>query len=110
MRSLVLAVAFAAPLSAVAATPNPGTYTSPMSRQHAAKDEMVYLTFISQTPQDREVQIGNEVYRVRYNAETHVLVPVGSVVREYSQSNSRVNGVELMQVSASDTDRTVTLK
>ena len=55
MRSLVLALALAAPLSAVAA---PNTFTRPV-RMHVAKPQTVLLTFVNSTSQDRELVVGN---------------------------------------------------
>jgi hypothetical protein len=107
MRSLILALAFAAPLSAVAATPK---YTSPMSNVHQQKQEMVYLTFVNHTSQDREVQIGDDVYKMRLNSMLHIYAPVGSTIRTYSETNSKINGQELMQVAASDRDASIFLK
>jgi hypothetical protein len=106
MRSLILALAFAAPLSAVAATP---TYTSPMSNVHQAKPQEVYLTFINHTAQDREVKVGTDVYKMNLNSVIHVYAPVGSSVQVYSMTNSKVNGQEQMQVQSSDYDRSIYL-
>ncbi len=106
MRSLILALAFAAPLSAVAATP---TFTSPMSNVHQPKPQEVFLTFINHTNQDREVRIGNEQYKMRLNSEIHISVPVGSTVRLFSETNSKVNGRELMTVQPNDANREIQL-
>jgi len=112
MRSIIFALALAAPVGAVAATPNPTpSYSDPMTtvRQHQA-EQVVFLTFVNHTSQDREVRIGDKQYKVRYDSVLHVYAPVGSVVRQYSEQNSQMNGQELMQVSASDRDKSVFLK
>jgi hypothetical protein len=108
MRSIVLALAFAAPLSAVAATPN--TFTTPDVHTHAAKPQTVFVTLVNRTSQDREVVIGGDVYKLNYNSKLNVSAPVGSSVKVYSQTNSKVNGQELMQVSAADENKTIELK
>jgi hypothetical protein len=108
MRSLIFALALAAPVSAVAATP---TYSNPMTTAHQQqKEQLVFLTFVNFTPQDREVRIGNKQYKIRYDSLLHVYAPVGSVVRQFCEQNTKVNGQELMQVSASDTNKSVFLK
>ena len=107
MRSLVLALAFAAPVSAVAATP---MYSNPLSSIHHAKEQVVFMTFVNYTVQEREVRIGNTQYKVPYNSVLHVYAPVGSPVFVYGDVNSKVNGQELMRVSANDEDRSVFLK
>jgi hypothetical protein len=108
MRSLILALALAAPVSAVAATP---TYSNPMTTAHQQqKEQAVFLTFVNYTPQDREVRIGNIIYEIRYDSVLHVYAPVGSDVREYSDQNTKIAGLKLMQVSASDRDKSVFLK
>ncbi len=112
MRSIVLAVAIAtslaAPMGAVAATPH--TFTTPTSARHQIKPTEVFLTFQNMTSQDRELVVGEEVFKLRYNTTLHVHLPVGSVVRVYSQTNSKVNGQELMQVAETDANTTVNLK
>ena len=109
MRSIVLALAFAAPLSAVAATPN--TFTTPdVHRSHEAKPQQVLVTFMNHTSQDREVQIGSDVYKLNYNSKLNVIAPVGSSVKVYSQTNSKVNGQELMQVAATDQNKSIELR
>jgi hypothetical protein len=108
MRSLLLALAFAAPVCAVAATPD---YTHPISAVHSQeREQVVFLTFVNYTPQDREVRVGNLQYKVRYDTVLHVYAPVGSVVRVFSEQNSKINGQELMQVSANDRNKSVFLK
>ena len=107
MRSLILAPALAAPVSAVASAPN---YSNPMSTSRHAKVQEVYLTFVNYTVQDRELVIDGEKYKVPYLATAHVLAPVGSPVFEYSETNTKVNGQELMRVSANDADKCILLK
>jgi hypothetical protein len=107
MRSLILALAFAAPVCAVAATP---TYASPTTTEHRAKIQEVYVTFVNHTSQEREVRVGHMQYKLRYNSTIHAMLPVGSVVTVYSNENSKVNGQALMQVSANDEDRAVFLQ
>jgi hypothetical protein len=107
MRSLILAVALAAPVSAVASAP---MYSNPLNSMHQAKEQVVFLTFVNYTVQDREVQIGNYRYRIPYLGTIRVLAPVGSPVFVYSEMNSKVNGQVLMRVSANDADKSVILK
>jgi hypothetical protein len=112
MRSILavvtLAVSIAAPLSAVASTRT--TFTTPTSVRHQPRTQEVYVTFRNTTSQDRELVIGDQSFKVRNNANISIIIPVGSVIRVYSQTNSKVNGQELMQVSAADADSTVVLK
>lgn len=56
------------------------------------------------------MRIGNTQYKVPYNSVLHVYAPVGSPVFVYGDVNSKVNGQELMRVSANDEDRSVFLK
>lgn len=109
MRSILIALVLAAPLSAVAATP---TYSNPMMVVHHYKqqEQMVPLTFINHTSQEREVRIGDTKYIMRINTVFHTFVPVGSLVRVYSNQNSKVNGQELMLVTANDADRSIVLR
>jgi hypothetical protein len=107
MRSIMLALVLAAPVSAVAATPN---YTNPMTTAHRVKPEEVRLTFVNHTPSEREVRIGDQQYRIRNNSEFHVLVIVGSVVSVYSDQDSKINGQQIIQVSAKDANSAVFLK
>ncbi|MBW4040128.1 MAG: hypothetical protein HIU91_14940 [Acidobacteria bacterium] len=109
MRSILIALALAAPLSAVAATP---TYSNPMTslRHHAPKEELVPLTFVNNSSQEREVLIGDTKYVLRLQTTFEARVPVGSVVRVYSNQNTKVNGQELMQVSAADANKRVMLR
>ncbi len=106
MRSIALILAFAAPLSAVAA---PNTFTRP-TRMHEQKPQTVFMTFVNYTPQDREVQIGNVMYKIQYDTVAHFYAPVGSTVRVFSKTNSKINGQELIQVTAADRDRSIILK
>jgi len=106
MRSLIFALALAAPISAVASTP---TYSNPMSRSHHAKVDEVYLTFVNYSVQDRELVIDGEKYKIPYLSTKHILAPVGSPVFVYSETNSKVNGQELMRVSPSDADKSILL-
>ena len=107
MRSLILALALAAPVSAVAAAP---TYSNPLSDMHHQKEQVVFMTFVNYTLQDREVQIGNQLYKIPNLGVIHVYAPVGSPVFVYSETNSKVYGQELMRVSANDQDKSVFLK
>jgi hypothetical protein len=107
MRSLIFALALAAPLSAVAATP---TYSNPMSRMHHEQVQEVFVTFVNYTVQDRELVIGDTVYKIPYHSTMHVYAPVGSPVFIYSETNTKVNGQELMRVSANDRDKSFFLK
>jgi hypothetical protein len=111
MRSLILALALAAPVSAVAATPiSAPTYSNPMTTVHQQKVQVVFLTFVNYTPQDREVRIGDKQYKMRYDSVLHVYAPVGSPVFVFSDQNSKVYGQELMRVSATDAGKSVFLK
>ena len=107
MRSLVLALAFAAPVSAVAAAP---TYSNPLSTMHHATEQDELIMFVNYTSQEREVRIGDHQYAMLPHTMFQKFVPVGSVVRVYSDENSKVNGQELMQVSATDSGKSVFLK
>jgi hypothetical protein len=107
MRSLIFALALAAPVSAVASTPS---YSNPMNNSRHVKVQEVYLTFVNYTVQDRELVIDGEKYKVPYLSTKHVLAPVGSPVFVYSETNTKVNGQELMRVSANDADRSILLK
>jgi hypothetical protein len=106
MRSLILALALAAPVSAVASTP---TYSNPSSSAHHQKVQDVFITFVNYTVQDREVVIGNQEYKIGCRATIHVHAPVGSPVFVYSETNSKVNGQELMRVSPNDADKSIPL-
>ena len=107
MRSLILALAFAAPVSAVAATPN---YGNPLTTTHRQATREVALTFVNYTAQDREVVIGDKEYKLPYHSTMHVYASVGSPVLVYSETNSKVNGQELMRVSENDQNSSVLLK
>ena len=107
MRSLILAVALAAPVSAVAAAPN---YSNPLTNMHHQQQtQEVFLTFVNNSVQDREILIGDHVYKLLFRGMVHVHAPVGTPVFVYSETNSKVDGQELMQVSAMDQDRNITL-
>jgi len=107
MRSIVLAVALAAPVCAVAATPN---YTHPLNSAHSSRPAEILLTFVNSTLQDRELVIGGKTFLVKHDKPLQLYVAVGAPVRVYSQTNSRVNGQELMQVAAGDASRIIALK
>ena len=107
MRFLVLALALAAPASAVAATP---TYSNPLINRHYAQEQEVMVTFVNYTVEDREVRIGDQQYKIPFFSTMHVYAPVGSLVFVYSEKNSQVNGQELMRVSAKDQDKSIFLK
>jgi hypothetical protein len=107
MRSLILALALAAPVSAVAAAPD---YSNPLSDMHHQKEQVVFMTFVNYTVQDREVQIGDRLYKIPYLGIVHVYAPVGSPVFVYSETNTKVHGQELMRVSVNDKDRSILLK
>jgi hypothetical protein len=109
MRSIVLALAFAAPLSAVAATPYTYTHTNP-TRVHAQKPQTVMITFVNRTSQDREVVVGNQAFKIQYFKKMNLELPVGSDVRLYSETNSKINGQVLMQVSPADQNTDVVLR
>jgi hypothetical protein len=106
MRSLIFALALAAPVSAVASNP---MYSNPMSRSHHQQVEEVFLTFENKTVQDRELVIGDEKYRIPSLSKVHCHAPVGYPVFVYSETNTKVNGQELMRVSASDADKSIPL-
>jgi hypothetical protein len=112
MRSIlavvVLATSIAAPLSAVASTR--ATFTNPTNTRHQVRPADVLVTFRNVTSQDRELVIGDQSFRVHNDAKITIAVPVGSVIRVYSQTNSKVNGQQLMQVSEADANSTVVLK
>ncbi len=107
MRFLVLAVALAAPASAVAATP---TYSNPLTNRNHAQEAEVMVTFVNRSLEEREVRIGNHQYRMLPLTEFNTFVPVGSPVFVYSDVNTKVNGQELMRVSANDAGTSVLLK
>lgn len=113
MRSLVLALALAAPISAVAAIPTmipTPTYSNALNSTQHAKQDVVFMTFVNYTVQDRELLIGNKAYKVPLFATLHVYAPVGSPVFVYSETNSKVHGQELMRVSANDAGKNIFLK
>ncbi|MGA7158461.1 MAG: hypothetical protein WBY53_16560 [Acidobacteriaceae bacterium] len=113
MRSLVLALAFAAPVCAVAATPTmipTPTYATAVSHARHAKQDVVYMTFVNYTVQDREILIGDKEYKIPFFTTMHVYAPVGSPVFVYSETNSSVHGQELMRVSSNDANKSIFLK
>jgi ribosomal protein L2 len=107
MRSILVALALAVPVSAVAATPN---YTHPITTIHQAKPQRVMVTFVNNTSQEREVRIGNEQYSIRNNTVFHVFIPVGTTVSVYSNQNSRVNGQQTVLVSTETEKESVFLQ
>ena len=107
MRSLLVALVLAAPICAIAATPD---YTNRLTTAHHVKEQMVFVTFVNHTSQEREVRIGDAQYAIPYNSQAHLSIPVGSVVRVYSSTNSKINGQELLQVSARDNESAVFLR
>jgi hypothetical protein len=107
MRSMMLALVLAAPVSAVAATPN---YTNPVTTAHHEKQASVYVTFVNHTSQEREVIINNQKYRLGYNSKIDVMVPVGSVARVYSNQNSKVEGQQTILLTEADSKAVVFLK
>ena len=107
MRSFILALALAAPVSAVAASP---TYVNPESLAHHAQQQVVLLTFVNYTSQDGEVQIGDTQYKLRNDSVLHLYVPVGSMVRVYTTQSPKLYGEQRMQVSASDAGKSVLLQ
>ncbi len=106
MRSLIFALALAAPFSAVASTP---MYSNPMSHSHHQQVQDVFMTFENKTVQDRELVIGNEKYRIPCLSTIHLQAPVGSPVFVYSETNTKVHGQELMRVSPTDADKSIPL-
>ena len=106
MRSLILALALAAPVSAVASAP---TYSDPMNNPHHAKVQEVYITFVNYSVQDREVVIGDQKYKIYCRSSIHLHVPVGTPVFVYSDTDSKLHGQELMRVSPSDADKSIPL-
>jgi len=109
MRSLIFALALAAPVSAVAST-TAYSYSNPLSRMHHQEAADVSIRFVNNTVQDRELVIGDKRYTMASISTIHVYVPVGTPVFVYSETNTKVHGQELMRVSANDEDKTVGLK
>jgi predicted solute-binding protein len=106
--SASIAASIAAPLSAVAATPN--TFTSPTTTRHQQAEKVVALTLVNFTSCNDVVVIGDKAFKVNYDSVLHVYAPVGSLVTEYSATNSKANGVQLMTVTADDRDKSIFLK
>jgi hypothetical protein len=109
MRSLIFALALAAPVSAVASTTT-YTYSNPMTSMRHQSAQEVLLTFRNCSVQDRELVIGDKEYKMASVSTLRIYVPVGTPVFVYSQTNDHVHGQELMRVSANDEDKTVGLK
>ena len=109
MRSLILALAFAAPVSAVASTTN-YTYSNPMTSMRHQHVQEVFLTFKNCSVQDRELVIGDKEYKMASVSTLRIYVPVGTPVFVYSQTNDHVHGQELMRVSANDENKSIGLK
>jgi hypothetical protein len=107
MRSIMLALVLAAPVSAVAATPN---FTIPVNTAHHAKHESVYVTFVNHTSQEREVIIDHVKYTVGYNSKIDLVVPVGSVARVYSNQNTKVVGQQTILLTQTDSKAVFSLK
>ncbi len=94
MRSLILTLALAAPLSAVAAAPS---YSNPLNNMHHQKAQEVFMTFVNYTVQDREVQLGDHVVQDSIASGSCMCMRrLERPVFVYSQTNSKVNGQELM--------------
>ena len=109
MRSLIFALALAAPISAVAST-SAYSYSNPLTTLHHLNAQEVLLTFRNYSVQDRELVIGDKEYKMASVSTLSIYVPVGSPVFVYSETNSKVNGQELMRVSASDADKSIGLR
>ena len=107
MRSLMIALVLAAPVSAVAATPN---YTNPVNTAHHAKQQTVYVTFVNHTSQEREVIIDHVRYTIGFNSKVDVVAPVGSVARVYSNQNSKIDGQQAILLTQDDAKAVVYLK
>jgi hypothetical protein len=101
MRSLIFALALAAPVSAVAST-STYSYSNPLNTMHRQNVQEVLLTFRNYSVQDRELVIGDKEYKMASVSTLRIYVPVGTPVFVYSKTNSHVNGQELMRVSAND--------
>jgi len=106
MRSLMIALVLAAPVAAVAATPN---YTNPVNTARHAKQQTVYVTFVNHNVNEREVIIDNVKYTVAYNSKIDVVVPVGSVARVYSSQDSKIDGQQTFLLTAADAKAVVYL-
>jgi hypothetical protein len=108
MRSIVLALALAAPIAAVAA-PTDFTHPTTPRQARAAKEQTVFLTIVNHVPNDREVLVGDQMYKIDFGGVLHVYAPVGSTVRLYSRTQSKVNGQPLLQVTPEDANRSIML-
>jgi hypothetical protein len=109
MRSIVLAIAFAASMSAVAATPYNFTKPTTPHQARAEKEQSVFLTIVNHVPNDREVLVGDQMYKIDFGGVLHVYAPVGSTVRLYSRTQSKINGQQLLQVTPEDANRSLLL-
>jgi hypothetical protein len=107
MRSIVLALAFFAPAAAAFAAP--ADYTSPIVSVHATKPQQVMLTFQNNTVHDRILRVGDRQFHIRPTEHFSTVAAVGSVVRMYSDQDSKVDGQPLLTVSANDSHRYITI-
>jgi hypothetical protein len=107
MRSIVLALAFLAPTAAFAATPAaaPADYTSPITTIHSTKPQEVLVTFRSTASGSRVLAVNEHQYPIRFGQVITVCAPVGSIVRVYSDQNSKISGQEVLRIAASDAQR-----
>jgi len=109
MRSLIFALALAAPVSAVAST-STYNYGNPLATMHHQAAQEVLLTFRNCSVQDRELVIGDKEYKMASVSTLRLYVPVGTPVFVYSQTNDQVHGQELLRVSANDENKSIGLK
>jgi hypothetical protein len=111
MRSIVLALAFLAPTAAFAATPAaaPADYTSPITTIHSTKPQEVMLAFQNNSVQDRIILVGENHFRLRPGQSISTVAAVGTVVRMFCPQDSRINGQALLQVTAADSHRFITI-
>jgi hypothetical protein len=104
-----LAVAMTVPCSALAAS----TYTDPLSllsSTRSPRPQTVVLNLASRTGQTREIRVGHEMFRLHAFEKLSLVVPVGSTVLVYSDQDSKIQGVPLLQVAAGDSQRTVEVR
>jgi hypothetical protein len=106
MRSILLALAFLAPTAAFAA---PVDYTSPIATIHSSKPQQVMLAFQNSTVQDRILLVGEHQFHLRSGQSISTVAAVGTVVRMFCPQNSKVNGQVLLQVTAADSHRYITI-
>jgi hypothetical protein len=111
MRSILLALAFIAPAAAFAATPvaAPADYTSPIVSIHSTKPQQVMLAFQNNAAQDRILLVGDNQFRLRPGQSVSTVAAVGTVVRMFCPQNSKINGQALLQVTATDSHRFITI-